>query len=110
MIERRVGDLQQLLRDFFRDEDSAFRYGGDEFCIFLPHTNRMVGQARLEAFARGLEESLPMAPDGQPSAVSVSFGIACFPEDGSSPQELLEIADAALYHVKRQKKKGAAPR
>ena len=43
-----------LLRDFFRDEDRAFRYGGDEFCLFLPRTNRVVGEARLEAFAQGL--------------------------------------------------------
>ncbi len=108
--DRLLAAAGQLLRDFFRDEDSAFRYGGDEFCIFLPHTNRMVGRARLEAFAQGLEESMPRAPDGSLSQVSVSFGIACFPEDGSSPQELLEIADAGLYEEKRRKKKGAARR
>ena len=97
----------QLLREFFRDEDSAFRYGGDEFCIFLPHTNRMVGDARLEAFAQALHDSLPRAPDGAPSGVRVSFGIACFPEDSMQADELLGIADAALYRIKRRNKAAA---
>ncbi|MGI9025205.1 MAG: diguanylate cyclase, partial [Burkholderiaceae bacterium] len=96
-----------LLREFFRDEDSAFRYGGDEFCIFLPHTNRMVGEARLEAFAQALHDSLPRAPDGALSGVKVSFGIACFPDDSAEADELLGIADAALYRIKRRNKESA---
>jgi diguanylate cyclase (GGDEF)-like protein len=93
-----------LLREFFRDEDRAFRYGGDEFCIFLPRTNSMVGHARLEAFANGLQELLPKAPDGTPSGIAVSFGIACFPEDTMQPNELVAMADEALYRAKRQRK------
>jgi diguanylate cyclase (GGDEF)-like protein len=93
-----------LLREFFRDDDRAFRYGGDEFCIFLPRTNRLVGQARLEAFAQGLQEMLPKAPDGSPSSIAVSFGVACFPDDSMQPNELVAMADAALYRSKRQRK------
>ena len=97
-----------LLRDFFRDEDRAFRYGGDEFCIFLPRTNRVVGDARLEAFAQGLHDLLPRAPDGTPSGVAVSFGIACFPDDTMQGAELVALADAALYASKRRRKALAA--
>ena len=97
-----------LLRDFFRDDDRAFRYGGDEFCIFLPRTNRIVGLARLDAFADGLHDLLPRAPDGSPSDVAVSFGIACFPDDTMQGGELLAIADAALYKAKRRRKALAA--
>jgi diguanylate cyclase (GGDEF)-like protein len=93
-----------LLREFFRDDDRAFRYGGDEFCIFLPRTNRLVGQARLEAFAQGLQEMLPKAPDGSLSGIAVSFGVACFPDDSMQPNELVAMADAALYRSKRQRK------
>jgi diguanylate cyclase (GGDEF)-like protein len=96
-----------LLREFFRDEDRAFRYGGDEFCIFLPRTNLMVGQARLEAFAQGLQELLPRAPDGAVSGVAVSFGIACFPDDSMQGNELVAMADAALYRAKRQRKEAS---
>lgn len=102
--DRILAAAGHLLRDFFRDEDSAFRYGGDEFCIFLPRTNRVVGLARLEAFAQVLQESLPRAPDGTPSGVAVSFGIACFPEDSGHSDELLAMADAALYRAKRRRK------
>jgi diguanylate cyclase (GGDEF)-like protein len=98
-----------LLREFFRDEDRAFRYGGDEFCIFLPRTNLMVGQARLEAFAQGLQELLPRAPDGSVSGVAVSFGIACFPDDSMQANELVAMADAALYRAKRQRKEATQP-
>lgn len=93
-----------LLREFFRDEDRAFRYGGDEFCIFLPRTNLMVGRARLEAFAQGLHEMLPRAPDGAQSGIDVSFGIACFPDDSMQANELVAIADSALYRAKRARK------
>ncbi len=98
----------QLLREFFRDEDSAFRYGGDEFCIFLPHTNRMVGEARLDAFAQALHDTLPRAPDGSASGVTVSFGLACFPDDSLRADELLATADAALYTIKRRNKEAAS--
>jgi diguanylate cyclase (GGDEF)-like protein len=97
-----------LLREFFRDEDRAFRYGGDEFCIFLPRTNLMVGEARLEAFAQGLQGLLPRAPDGTPSGVAVSFGIACFPDDSMQADQLVALADAALYRAKRQRKEAEA--
>ncbi|MEO8938507.1 MAG: GGDEF domain-containing protein [Burkholderiaceae bacterium] len=97
-----------LLRDFFRDEDRAFRYGGDEFCIFLPKTNQMVGRTRLENFAQGLGEMLPRAPDGSPSGVAVSFGIACFPVHSMQAGELLAIADADLYTAKRRRKENTA--
>jgi diguanylate cyclase (GGDEF)-like protein len=93
-----------LLREFFRDDDRAFRYGGDEFCIFLPRTNRMVGTARLEAFAQGLQEMLPKAPDGSPSGIAVSYGVACFPDDSMQPNELVAMADASLYRSKRRRK------
>jgi diguanylate cyclase (GGDEF)-like protein len=93
-----------LLREFFRDEDRAFRYGGDEFCIFLPRTNVAVGNARLEAFAQGLEALLPHAPDGTPSGIAISFGIACFPDESMHADELVALADASLYRSKRRRK------
>ena len=99
-----------LLREFFRDEDRAFRYGGDEFCIFLPRTNAIVGHARLEAFARVLHDTLPRAPDGTPCGVDVSFGIAGFPDDSMQSDELVALADAALYRSKRQRKDAEALR
>ena len=100
--DRLLAAAGQLLREFFRDDDSAFRYGGDEFCIFLPNTNRLVGQSRLEAFALGLAASVPPLPDGSPCGVGISFGLACYPEDSVSAQGLLDIADAALYRAKRK--------
>ena len=104
--DRLLAAAGQLLREFFRDDDSAFRYGGDEFCIFLPNTNRLVGQSRLEAFALGLAASLPPPPDGSRCGVGISFGLACYPEDSVSAQGLLDMADAALYRAKRRLKGG----
>ncbi len=55
-----------------------------------------------------LQEMLPKAPDGSLSGVAVSFGIACFPDDNLQPNELLALADAALYRAKRQRKDAEA--
>ncbi len=106
--DRLLAAAGHLLREFFRDDDSAFRYGGDEFCIFLPNTNRLVGEARMAAFAEGFVQLLPVASDGSPAGVSISFGLACYPDDGLLPEELLALADAALYRSKRSRKEGRA--
>ena len=58
----------------------------------------------LPAAYEALDDALPRAPDGTPSGVAVSFGIACFPEDTTQGSELVAIADASLYRSKRRRK------
>ncbi len=100
-----LGSVAGLLSSSIRSEDVAARYGGEEFAIFLPH--RTSEQARAVADRiRSRVESLPLPVEGQsaPVQVTLSVGVASFPDDGKDHHVILEKADAALYAAKRQGK------
>jgi diguanylate cyclase (GGDEF)-like protein len=76
----------------------AARNGGDEFCALLRGVNKGVAIERAQAFCdevRGHDFGLPVR-------VTASVGVATYPRDASSASELLETADAAMYHSKRE--------
>ena len=74
-----------------RGEDAVYRHGGDEFSVIAPETNR--DQAWL--LAARIEREVRRLAAG-PVRLSVSFGVAVFPEDGAEPAELLDAADISL--------------
>jgi len=90
------------VRDTIRPYDIASRPGGDEFSIILPHTT--VEQAmeiaeRLRSAVGTCDTRAIGVPTG---TVAASIGIAHFPSDGATRDDLIEAADAALYHAKSQ--------
>jgi diguanylate cyclase (GGDEF)-like protein len=87
----RVGDA---LRQASRAIDTPARFGGDEFAIVLPETTNEGGMRVLERVSELLSLD-PVAP-----RISVSGGVAVFPEDGESPTILLRAADRKLYEAK----------
>ena len=86
--------LAQILTDCCRSVDTAARQGGDEFALVLPET----GSAAAILVARRICELL--SKDTEAPYLSVSVGVACFPEDGDSIGTLLYEADRALYAMK----------
>jgi diguanylate cyclase (GGDEF)-like protein len=95
-------EVGQLLRSSVRQSDVACRYGGEEFVLILPESSpeealRRADQIR-EAFHR-----LGLSYQGKLlGPVSVSIGIAAFPDHGGTRDTLLRSADAALYRAKRE--------
>ncbi|HEV3013326.1 MAG TPA: GGDEF domain-containing protein, partial [Actinomycetota bacterium] len=82
-----------------RDIDTFARYGGEEFVLILPETNLEGGLAVAEKL-RVATHRAPFCKDG--IRLTVSIGVACFPEHATSPEELLRAADEALYEAKLQ--------
>jgi diguanylate cyclase (GGDEF)-like protein len=95
LVLQRVG---QILETNCRRSDVVARYGGDEFVILMPET--AMEQARQ--LAGKLRSWIAADPLLREKNISASFGIACYPLHGSSPQELIQVADASMYLSKHQ--------
>jgi diguanylate cyclase (GGDEF)-like protein len=91
--------LGALMRSISREGDVPCRIGGEEFAFILPETSKSDAMALAERIRRGVEASI-MAPDGS-RALTVSIGLAAFPDDGKTQEDLLRAADEALYDSKR---------
>jgi diguanylate cyclase (GGDEF)-like protein len=90
-----------FLRSRLRAYDIACRYGGDEIVIIVPGADAAAATALAEQLRAGIEQLAVI--DGE-SAVSLtaSLGVASFPQDGTTPDEILQSADAALYRAKAE--------
>jgi diguanylate cyclase (GGDEF)-like protein/putative nucleotidyltransferase with HDIG domain len=95
IVLQRVG---QILETNCRRSDVVARYGGDEFVILMPETN----MEHARQWARKLRGWVSSDPLLREKNISASFGIACYPLHGSSPQEIIQVADASLYLSKHQ--------
>jgi diguanylate cyclase (GGDEF)-like protein len=93
-------DLGGVLQRHVRGGDIACRYGGEEFTIVLPEASLEIGRQRAEMLREAARE-LRLVHDGKSlGAVTLSLGVACFPEHGRRREHLLQVADAALYEAK----------
>lgn len=95
-------EVSRVIRTSLRQTDFPCRYGGDEMVIMLPRTNG--DEAKI--IAKRLKERINAVAipdrytDGQRVTLSISQGIASFPQDGQTAAEVFEKADKALYWVK----------
>jgi diguanylate cyclase (GGDEF)-like protein/PAS domain S-box-containing protein len=91
----------ECIRSAMRHSDMAFRYGGDEFVTILLNADVSKAQAVVRRINRRIATRLKEMGDSAGAWLGVSAGIACFPEDATTVDELVGMADAAMYDAKR---------
>jgi len=92
-----LSQMGKIIKGSVRNIDRAFRYGGDEFVIILPQTTR----EDAYVVAERVRVQIDKAMGKQAIAVTCSIGLSNYPMDGVVADELIDVADNALYHAKR---------
>jgi len=85
-----------IVRDSVREIDVAARYGGEEFAVLLPDTSRLGAFVVAERIRRKIEERFARSR----TPVTLSGGLAVFPDDAGAPADLIVQADVGLYEAK----------
>ena len=95
-----LSEVGRLLRAGVRGSDIACRYGGEEISLVLPDTALKVATERAESIRTKIKE-LRITHEGREiGPITVSIGVAIFPDHAEDPEALLRVADAALYAAK----------
>jgi diguanylate cyclase (GGDEF)-like protein len=101
-----LGEFARRIRVGLREVDVAFRQGGEEFVVLLPETDAYGGAIVAERLGAAVRDRpVPIDPRrpelGDQVPVTVSIGVAVFPEHGGDAQQVLDAADEALYAAKK---------
>lgn len=101
-----VGDkvliaIGEIVSRSLRKVDYAFRYGGEEFVILLPETSLENAVLTADRLRENIaEEAVNSIPETSEIRITVSAGVACYPENGTSREDLFALMDSYLYKAK----------
>jgi diguanylate cyclase (GGDEF)-like protein len=93
-------ELGSSLQTYIRGEDVACRYGGEEFILILPDTTLDAASQRAEQLRAAVQRLTLQHRSQSLKPVTISVGVALFPDHGGSGDDVLRAADAALYRAK----------
>ncbi len=91
-----------LLQGRLRNSDKIFRFGGDEFVVTLPETDSQQALVVVQRLSGALKRHRIPVRRGIQAIITASFGIATYPSDGRSQEELIRQADRLMYRAKRE--------
>jgi diguanylate cyclase (GGDEF)-like protein len=93
--------LASFLRERTRSTDAVVRYGGEEFAVLMATANSDVAFEQADRIRAELEKTPFVVPgQAEPLQMTISGGVATYPQDGQTFTELIAVADAGLYHAK----------
>ncbi len=92
--------IAQMVKAHIRDTDFLARYGGEEFTLILPETNSATSLRVLERIRNTINAASLLPRNRNVPRITVSIGLATYPQNGLAAAELLENADRALYRAK----------
>jgi len=98
VVLRKTADL---LKKSVKSSDIVARYGGEEMVIILTKTEKKQAITAAERICQTVAAKKYILGEGIETNVTISLGVATYPEDGLSPQELIEFADKGLYKAKQ---------
>lgn len=99
-VLRTLGEI--LAGSQVRSTDTAFRFGGEEFAVILPHADAAAALSSAERVRAAVESAaFPQGGDQPLGRVTISIGVATFPAQAEDARELVARADLALYEAKR---------
>ena len=95
--DRVLMQVAMSLRRGIRNVDTAARLGGDEFCVLAPNQKAAAAQILAERLAEAIEKDVTTPEE---PGVGISIGVVSCPEHGEEPEQLMEVADRAMYRAK----------
>ena len=97
--------VAEILRLSVRETDTASRVGGDEFLVVVSELHSVADATRIaEKIIQRVSQ--PIQLQGKQAAVGASIGISVYPDHGGEAEQLIKLADAAMYEVKKSGKNG----
>jgi diguanylate cyclase (GGDEF)-like protein/PAS domain S-box-containing protein len=97
-----ITHVGKIINDRFRGSDVACRYGGEEFLIILPETSLEDTFKRAEALREEIKKMEAVFPGQVAGTITMSLGVAAYPEKGLRMEDVLRVADTALYKAKQE--------
>lgn len=92
-------EVGKIIKSVLDAHGVSGRYGGEEFVSFLPQVDKRRAKSLAEKLRIAIADN-KFVKDGETLNITISIGVACFPEDGAAAERLIQRADHALYRAK----------